>query len=206
MSTISIDRLPPDTREHPPLVRVFDNRRGTAGMWLFILTETALFTMLFFAYFYLAQGGWRWPHETPPKLTLALIMLVVLWASSAVLYWGEKQVKAARYTQGRIALAVTILMGLGFLVLQSFEYYDHLKTLLPTTDVYGSIFYTVTTFHAAHLIVGLSMLSYVLILPALEPVNRPPHRPYHNVAMYWHFVDFIWLLIIVFLYIAPNTR
>lgn len=206
MSTISIDRLPPETRDHMPLVTVFDNRRGTAGMWLFIVTEAALFTMLFFAYFYLAQGGWRWPHEVPPKLMLALVMLVVLLASSAVLHWGEQQVKAAQYARGRTALALTILMGLGFLTLQSFEYANHLKTLLPTTNVYGSIFYTITTFHAAHLIIGLLMLAYVLILPRLEPVDRPPFRPYHNAAMYWHFVDFVWLLIVLFLYIAPNTR
>ncbi len=128
--------------------------------------------MLFFAYFYLAQGGWRWPHEKPPKLTFAIVMLIVLWASSGVLHWGEQQVKAARYGRGRAALAITILMGLGFLALQSLEYMDHLKTLQPTTNVYGSIFYTITSFHAAHLILGLLMLIYVLILPELEPVDR----------------------------------
>ncbi len=206
MSTMSIDRLPPETREHPPLVRTFDDSRGTGGMWLFILTEAALFLMLFFSYFYLAQGGWRWPFEMPPKLRLALPMLLVLLVSSAVLHWGEKRVKEGAFSQGRWAIGLTILLGLVFLTMQTFEYGDHLKTLKPTTNVYGSIFYTITTFHAAHLIMGLLMLGYVLILPRVEPVERPPHRPYHNAAIYWHFVDFIWIWIILFLYIAPNTR
>lgn len=206
MSTIALDRLPPDVASHPPLVTTLDDRRGTAAMWLFILTEAALFILLFFSYFYLAEGGWRWPGEEPPKLHLAIPMLVVLWVSSGVLHWGEREIKAQRYARGRAGLAVTIILGLGFLVMQWFEYMEHLKTLAPTTDVYGSIFYTITTFHAAHLIIGLLMLIYVLALPRVEPTDRPPHRPFHNAAMYWHFVDFIWLWIVIFLYIGPNTR
>lgn len=206
MSTIALDRLPPDVASHPPLVTTLDDRRGTAGMWLFILTEAALFILLFFSYFYLAQGGWRWPLEEAPKLRLALPMLVVLWISSGVLHWGEKQVRAQRYSRARAGLAGTIGLGLVFLAMQAFEYMDHLKSLTPRTDVYGSIFYTITSFHAAHLILGLLMLIYALFLPAYEPVDRPPHRPYHNVALYWHFVDFVWFWIIIFLYIGPNTR
>ena len=177
MSTIALDRLPPDVASHPPLVTTLDDRRGTAGMWLFILTEAALFILLFFSYFYLAQGGWRWPLEEAPKLRLALPMLVVLWISSGVLHWGEKQVRAQRYSRARAGLAGTIVLGLVFLAMQAFEYMDHLKSLTPRTDVYGSIFYTITSFHAAHLILGLLMLIYALFLPAYEPVDRPPHRP-----------------------------
>ncbi len=206
MSTIAIDRLPPETRDHPPLTTILDDRRGTGAMWLFILTEAALFVMLFFSYFYLARGGWTWPMEKPPKLRLAIPMLIVLLASSGVLHWGEKQIRKRNYGLGRAAAIVTILMGLVFLGMQAFEYMDHLKTLQPTTSVYGSIFYTITSFHALHLIMGLLMLAYILILPRLEPVDRPPHRPYHNAAMYWHFVDFVWLWVVIFLYLAPNLR
>ena len=206
MSTLSIDHLPPEIREHPPLTTALDDKRGTAGMWLFIITEASLFLMLFVAYFYLARGGWRWPGEEPPKLRLAIPMLIILLFSSVVLHWGEKRVKAREYRSGRLALAATIAIGLVFVGLQVMEYADHLKHLTPQTNVYGSIFYTITSFHAAHLILGLLMLTYVLMLPRLEPVDRPPHRPYHNAALYWHFVDFVWIWIILFLYISPNLR
>ena len=206
MSAISIDRLPPEVRDHPPITTALDDKRGTAAMWLLILTEAALFVLLFFSYFYLAQGGWRWPREAAPKLPLAITMLVVLWISSAVLHWGESQVKVCQYGRARAGLIITILLGFGFLTIQAFEYMDHLKSLKPTDGVYGSIFYTITTFHAAHLILGLLMLIYVLLLPRWEPVDRPPHRPFHNAAIYWHFVDFVWLWIVIFLYIGPNIR
>jgi heme/copper-type cytochrome/quinol oxidase subunit 3 len=206
MSTIAIDRLPPETRDHPPLVTNLDDRRGTGGMWLFIITEAALFVMLFFSYFYLAQGGWTWPLQKPPKLHYVIPMLVVLWASSGVLYWGEESVKKGKYSRGSVSLVLTIGLGLGFLVLSVLEYMEHLRELRPTTNVYGSIFYTITTFHAVHVITGLLMLGYLLILPRWEPVDRPPHRPFHNAALYWHFVDVVWLFVVVFLYIVPNLR
>jgi heme/copper-type cytochrome/quinol oxidase subunit 3 len=205
VSSISISELPPDTRDHPPMILTLDDKRGTAGMWLFIATEAALFIMLFFTYFYLAQGGWTWPFEKPPKLHYAIPMSILLWGSSGVQYWAEKQVKAERYRRGQHGLLITIAMGLAFLVLTSFEYKEHLRELLPTTNVYGSVFYTITTFHACHVIVGLLMLGYVAILPRWEPLDRSPHRPFHNASLYWHFVDFVWVWIMIFLYFAPNV-
>jgi len=133
-------------------------------------------------------------------------MLVVLWISSGVLFWGEKAVEKQRRGAGMLALLLTIALGIGFLVLSYFEYSEHLRTLKPTTNVYGSIFYTVTSFHLLHVITGLLMLAYVLILPKWEPTDRPPHRPFHNAALYWHFVDVVWLFVVVFLYIVPNVR
>ena len=175
-------------------------------MWLFIVSETVLFVMLFFSYFYLAKQGWRWPTQEPPKLRMALAMLVVLLTSSAVLHWGEKRIKEREYGRGRIALLGTILIGLVFVVMQVFEYKDHLKHLAPWTNAYGSMFYTITSFHAVHLLLGLLMLTYVLLLPELEPAQKSPHRPYHNAALYWHFVDFVWIWIVLLLYVAPNLR
>ena len=196
----------PPAVERTPRLAVLEDRRGTWAMILAIATEAALFLCLFSAYFYLAKGGWRWLAEDPPKLTLAIIMLIVLLASSGVLFWGEQQAKANRPALARLSLVITILMGLGFLVLSAFDYKHHLEKLTPRTDAYGSIFYTITTFHVAHLIVGLIMLAYVLLLPHIEPVNKPPHRPFHNASLYWHFVDVVWIFIVAFLYVAPNIR
>jgi heme/copper-type cytochrome/quinol oxidase subunit 3 len=103
-----------------------------------------------------------------------------------------------------VTLGITILLGLIFLALQAREYVVHWKTLTPYSDSYGSIFYTITSFHAAHLILGLLMLSYVLVLPRYAPARESPFRPYRTVALYWHFVDFVWIFIVVVLYLVPN--
>jgi heme/copper-type cytochrome/quinol oxidase subunit 3 len=185
---------------------VIDDRRGTWAMLLFISTEATLFLILFFSYYYLAHvSRGPWPPE-PPKLTLALIMLGVLLVSSGVLHWGELAEKAGRKAAAKLAIGATVILGLGFHTLQVFEYREHLKTMKPTTDAYGSIFYTITSFHAAHLILGLLMLCYVFALPEIGPGRKPPHRALHNAGLYWHFVDLIWLIVVVLLYVVPNIR
>ena len=190
----------------PGLIRdlPWDAQRGAASMKLFIATEAMLFVCLLFSYFYLGHGQTHWPMDDPPKLTLALIMLAVLLASSATLQWAENARRAARARTARAAVAVTIALGLVFIGLQVLEYREHLRTLLPTTDAYGSIFYTITTVHGAHVVLGLSMLAYVLALPRLEPTDRPPHRPLHTASLYWHFVDAVWVVIVAVLYVLPH--
>jgi len=174
-------------------------------MYTLIATESLLFVCLFASYFFLNSDD-RWATDQPPKLTYALIMLFVLLLSSFVLGWGEKQAGAEQYGAARLALWLTVLLGLGFMGLQYFEYGDHWKTLTPMSDSYGSIFYAITTFHAAHVVMGLLMLGYVGILPSYGPTRVPPYRPYHVAALYWHFVDVVWIAVVGLLYILPNLQ
>jgi cytochrome c oxidase subunit III len=200
----TIDNTSAQEIPREPLAAKFDERLGSAGMRLFILTEAILFVMLFFSYFYIiGTGGGRISVE-PPGLHFALPMLGALLASSAVLYWGEAQVKRRNHGWGRLLLLATILIGAAFLVLRFFEYRERIKTMSPGSDAYGSIFYTITGFHTAYLISGLLMLFYVLILPRFEPADRPPHRPYHNAALYWHFVGLVWIFMVAIMYVAPK--
>lgn len=181
-----------------------EERRGIYAMWCVILTEGALFASFFAAYFYLGSNKERWQIDHPPKLAVAFVLLAILVASSFVLELGKHRVLQRRYAAGRILLAVTILMGLVFLALQGYEYADHWKTLTPFSDSYGSIFYVITTFHAAHVIIGLLMLGYVLALPRYAPAPETPFRPYETVTLYWHFVDVVWIFVVLILYVIPN--
>ncbi len=188
-----------------PQVQLLDLDRGTWGIVLFIITEALLFVMLFVAYFYITKIH-DWSTQEPPKLHYSLPMLAVLLISSGVLYWGEQQVKKERKGAGRAALVGTILLGFFFLFLTYLEDIEHLKSLTPRTNAYGSIFYTIVSLHGVHVVVGLMMLCWVLFLSRWEPAQYSPHRPYHNAAMYWHFVDTVWLFVVVILYVIPHLR
>jgi cytochrome c oxidase subunit 3 len=181
-----------------------ETERGSYGMMLTILTEGFLFISLFASYFMLGSNKERWRIEELPKLHYALPMLVVLLVSSVVLHWGERQVKKASYGSARLALGLTILVGFGFLALSALDYREHWRTLTPYSDSYGSIFYTIVSFHAAHVIVGLLILAYVLVLPRYAPTAESPYRPYHVAAMYWHFVDVVWIFVVAILYVGPH--
>ena len=179
--------------------------RGTWAMAMFIATEAMLFVCLFFSYYYLGHAAPKWPPE-PPEYKLALVMLAVLLTSSVVLHEGEKAERRGASGAARGWTALTIVLGGVFVGIQTLEYRNHLEKLQPTTDAYGSIFYTITSFHAAHLVLGLLMLAYVLLLPEIGAARKPPHRALHNASLYWHFVDLVWVFIVVLLYIVPNLR
>ena len=183
-----------------------DQRRGWHAMWCLIATEFMLFVCMFGSYYYLGTNQDWMVHEQAPHLTFALILLVVLLASSAVLIWGERQVRAGNFGAARIALWVTVAMGVVFIVLQYFEYLNHLKSLAPYSDSYGSIFYAITTLHAVHVVAGMLMLSYVGVLPRYGETRGSPHRVYQTAALYWHFVDFVWVLVVAILYVIPTLQ
>lgn len=194
----------------PPQTRLatlpIDQSRGTQAMWAVIATELMLFISMFGVYYYLGTNKDCWAIETPPELKFPIILLVILLSSSAVLVWGERQLKEGMHRSARMALWGTVLLGLAFMGIQVLEYISHWKKLTPYSDSYGSIFYAITSLHAAHVIVGLLMLMYVGILPQPQygTTRRSPHSPYKAVALYWHFVDFVWVFIVALLYIAPH--
>jgi cytochrome c oxidase subunit I+III len=177
-----------------------DAGRGRFGMWCLVATEAMLFVALFFAHFYLnAQHP---PREPAPELKFALVMLAILVTSSVVLHWGERQ-ELAHPARARVAIAITALLGLAFFGVQIIEYREHLRLLLPQDDGYASVFYTITSFHALHVLVGIAMLGFVLFVPRLTS-DRPPHRSLHTVSLYWHFVDVVWVVIVATLYVLPH--
>ncbi|HMM76637.1 MAG TPA: cbb3-type cytochrome c oxidase subunit I [Gammaproteobacteria bacterium] len=185
----------------------WDEKRGTQAMAWLIVTEALLFVSLFFAYFLLADNNAKWPMDAPPALGLALAMLGVLLSSGVCVEVARHFVKRGRSGMARIAIGAAVILGLGFLALQSLEYRDRLKAVLPTSDAYGSIFYTITSIHGLHVAVGLLMLTYVACLPRPGPgADRPPHRPLHAAALYWHFVDAVWIVIVFLLYLLPRWQ
>lgn len=195
----------PQTEHTLPPVLPADDTRGTYGMLLFVLTESFLFVFMFFAYYYVEKGNQRWHIEVPPRLHYALPQLGLLALGSLLLWWGEKQALQRKGLAARLAILGTIILGFGYLVLSYFSYSEHLQHISLHTDAYGSAFYTITGIHIAHLILGILMLFWVILLPHWEPMPRPPHRPYHNVAIYWHFVAALWLITVCILYIGPNV-
>jgi cytochrome c oxidase subunit III len=184
----------------------WDRKRGSLAMTFFIVTEAMLFAALFFGYFYLGQRQPTWPPDPPPKLMLALIMLAVLLSSSGTLEWAKWNLRRQREALCRVGVGLTVALGIVFGVLQVLEYRDHLKSLTPQSDAYGSMFYTITSLHGAHVALGMLILLFVLALPRLEPRGRLPYRPFHNGSLYWHFVDGMWVLIVAILYVLPRLR
>ncbi len=189
-----------------PTALPLDDTRGIWAMWMVVATEAALFVCLFGAYFYLENNKDRWTYNTPPAEHWGWGMLGALIVSGFTIWLGDRAVIRQAYLRARALLACTLLLGLGFLIMEGFDYASHWATLTPYSNSYGSIFYTIESFDALHVIVGVLILGYVLAMPRYAPARRAPYRPYRVAAIYWYFVVIVWIAIFFLLYVMPNLR
>jgi heme/copper-type cytochrome/quinol oxidase subunit 3 len=179
------------------------------GMVWLILTESALFATLIVAYFYLRfRSGPVWPPDgiARPSLAFPLVMSAILWSSSLPVHLADRGIRRGNRTVLRIGLAVGWLLGATFLALQlGLEWPEKLGEFTPTTDAYGSLFFTLTGFHGLHVAVGLLMSLWVQVRSWRGAFDEHRHVSVQNFAMYWHFVDTVWLFVLLTLYVSPNV-
>ena len=188
----------------PAAPRPLERARGTWGMGLFIATEAMLFALLFFAYFYLGGSQARWPPKEDPSYTYALVLLAILLGSGAAAHWAQRGIERGLAGRLRAGLVVALVLSFAFLFVQSLEYAKHLRSLTPAESAYGSIFYTITSFHLAHVILGVLMLLFVLARAMAGHFDAGRHQAVKNAVAYWHFVDVVWILIVAILYLSPH--
>lgn len=178
--------------------------RGMAGMVLFIASEVMLFGGLFAGYFFVRQQAEAWPpagvHETP-AVGLAVGLTVLLITSGAFAHFGILGIKKGNRNQLMFGIGMAIVLGTAFIAGQAYEWFelfDH--GLTATSGVYGSTFFIITGFHGAHVIAGLALLIVVLVRAYWNDFTPTRHVIADTSVLYWHFVDFIWLFVLIILY------
>jgi len=175
-------------------------------MALLCATEGSIFAYLIAAYFYLGSSNPSWPPAgiELPTLPMPIAMMIVLLASSAVLAWGERGIRAGNTRQLGLGLTGSILLGLVFLAMQTIEYAGKLHHLTPQMHAYASLFYSITGFHGAHVTAGLLMLGFTGLRTGCGHFTARRYQGVSIASLYWHFVDGVWVVIVATLYISPH--
>lgn len=176
------------------------------GVILLSITESMLFGLLLFSYFYLWAVNDVWPPEgvADPELVRSGIRSLLLFASSATIWYGERAVRAGDRGRAWLGFASTFVIAVVFLAGHVRETLHLLSEHAPGDHAYHSIVYTLTNFHAAHLTAGVLMIGYLMVRLGRGAYGPDDDTHVGVVSIYWHFVDGVWALVYSSLYLAPN--
>ena len=182
---------------------------GKCGMICLICSEITFFGTLLAVYlFYIGKdpAGTPTPSEV---LDISIAPLKVVFNSIFLLtssIWITLAVRAlAKGNIRKFAMwwLLTIAFGAEFLVGTGFEWYGMIadQGLTIRTNLFGSGFYTVVGFHAAHVTIGLFLLSLVFVLTLCGCMHKRHAEKVELLSWYWHFVDGIWIAVFTIVYI-----
>jgi cytochrome c oxidase subunit 3 len=205
----------------PHLAHHFDTieQQDTAvrlGMWLFLGTEVLLFAGLFLGYTVYRHFYHHTFHEASRTLDLSLGALntIVLITSSFTVAMAFYAIKNGKTRLCATMLVVTILFALTFLVVKSFEYahkfhegalpgkFYHFKEVTgPGANLFYTVYFLATGLHAFHVIVGMSILLWVLVRVVKGHFGPTYYVPVELGGLYWHLVDLVWIFLFPLLYL-----
>jgi cytochrome c oxidase subunit 3 len=178
-----------------------------SGWWAMIFTvftEASLFAYLLFSYYYLAVQPHlpgTFPEGGQPDLTLALPNTIILLLSSVAVGWAQLGIEHGNKWRLTLGLGIGALMGLVFLVIQYFEWAA--KPFGLSSTPYSSLYFVVTGFHMAHVVLGVMMLLALTWWSSRGFFNSRRFAHIHIGALYWHFVDVVWLAVFFTFYLTP---
>jgi cytochrome c oxidase subunit III len=187
-----------------------DTRGGISnpilGMILFITSEVMFFAGLFAAYFAVRAQAPQWPPaefadslHIFPLVGPATVLLII---SSVTVQFGVWAIRRNDRTGFIRNIAITLLLGIIFLVMQAADYLvlAH-EGLTLGAGPFGTTYYTLTGFHGAHVFGGVIMLGVVLYRAMAGQFSARHHDAVEATSLYWHFVDVVWIALFATLYL-----
>ncbi len=195
---------------------------GTLGVSLLVGALSILFVSSLIGFF-LVRSNFHYAVSVHLPSGLWLSTLILL-ASSLTMHWAAVAIKRDQLPALRRGLAITLGLGLVFLFVQGFNWFELLHTLQansaalsafhgPPASTMGGIphgegplieahvllvvFYVFTALHALHVIGGIIPLAVTTVKARSTVYSRNYHPGVRYCAIYWHFLDAVWILIFI---------
>jgi cytochrome c oxidase subunit 3 len=182
--------------------RSFANRYRL-GMWLALAAILMMFTALTSAYIVRAASANDWQPLTMPRVLLLSTALIL--SSSGTLEAARRNLKGTANPKYKRWLLVTVALGLGFLVSQLLAWRQLVRQgIYVASNPHSSFFYLLTATHGVHLLGGLVALVYLSLRGRVRRENElavaKGQATADAVALYWHFMDGLWIYLFVLLF------
>ncbi len=194
---------------------------ATLGMWIFLVTEVMFFGGLFMAYMIYRI----WYPEAWAEASRALNIYmgagntIVLIGSSLTMAMAVRNAQTGRRIATVVQLLLTMALGLTFLVVKVFEYYDkYVKHEIPgptfhfegpheaQAEIYFSLYFAMTGLHALHMIIGFGLMSVITWMAWKGRFSKEWYTPVELSGLYWHFVDIVWIFLFPLLYLVDRAN
>jgi heme/copper-type cytochrome/quinol oxidase subunit 3 len=189
---------------HPDTTTGIDNRK--LAIWTFIGSECMFFASLISTY--LVYKGKSLSGPTPAEILqipLVTFGTALLLFSSLFVVLALNGAQRGNRKQLLLWLGMTLVCGIFFVAMQVYEFQHFVhEGLTPQTNLFGASFYLLTGFHGTHVTLGVIWLLTVFVT-ALRG-QLPPARALNLeiAALYWHFVDVVWIVIFPVVYLMKN--
>jgi cytochrome c oxidase subunit 3 len=184
------------------------------GMWLFLFTEILLFGGMFLVYAEYRQVNTAEFHEAGREMDVVIgaANTVILLTSSLTMALAISAIKKGLKNRSLALQAITVLLGIAFLVNKYFEWGDHIRhgfypdspELLAKSHgeiLFFGLYYVMTGIHALHVIIGLSIISFMLALTVRNRISGADYVKLENAGLFWHLVDVIWIYLFPLFYL-----
>ena len=178
---------------------------GKLGIWLFLASEVMLFGALFSTLILLRTSAPTWPHGYKLlNVPLATVNTFVLIASSVTVVLAWAYLRLGELKKAKIYLALTLLCGLGFMVIKTIEYSTKFQHHIgPHTNNFYATYFVMTGLHGLHVVGGMVVFAYLLLTANrwyAEKRDQFTNRV-EVTGLYWHFVDLVWIFLFPTLYL-----
>ncbi|WP_017753590.1 cytochrome c oxidase subunit 3 [Calidifontibacillus oryziterrae] len=190
-----------------PEKATMEGKNKFIGFWLFLGGETVMFASLFGTFLALRHSTMNGPTgEELFSLPLVFIATMLLLFSSLTSVYAMYHMKNFEYRKMLAWMWVTVLLGLGFLLLEIYEFnhYVH-EGLRYTTNAFSSAFYTLVGFHGAHVVFGLCWITALLVRNSRRELSLYTAPKFYVASLYWHFIDVVWIFIFTAVYLMGKV-
>jgi heme/copper-type cytochrome/quinol oxidase subunit 3 len=171
------------------------------GMWVFIASEVMFFGGLVAAFLNFKINS---PSAEAELLNITLVGIntFILLTSSFTVVLGLDAIRQGKSKTLAIFLGITALLGVIFLSGQVYEFYAlNNEGLTLTGSVFGSSFFTLTSFHGLHVLVGVLWALRNALKAARGGYTRETAEGVEVFGLYWHFVDIVWIILFTVIYL-----
>ena len=173
---------------------------------LIVGTEAMFFLSLIMAFVYFSfTPGFKHQQVGVLNIRSTGMFSLLLFASSFTYWRAETNYKEGRIKRLKCWLLLTMALGTIFLLGQGTEYLNVLRSHINiASSMFGTAFFTLTGFHGLHVFIGLVVIGIVTLLTFLGDYHENRSATiFSSIGIYWHFVDIVWLIVFIIIYVVP---